>query len=72
MRNINFDTDGTPRCYNCGSKGFTEKRTVRSKVMGLGVGSMVTKKEMKCQRCGKVQRSWQRQTLRRPGISQVS
>jgi DNA-directed RNA polymerase subunit RPC12/RpoP len=53
MKNIRFDTDGTARCYNCGSKGFTEKRTVRSKVMGLGIGSMATKKKMKCQRCGK-------------------
>ena len=36
MKNIRFDVETNPRCWNCGSKGFTEKRTVRSKVMGLG------------------------------------
>ncbi len=53
MKNIRFDADNNPRCWNCGSKGFTEKRTVRSKVLGLGVGSPATKQKMKCQRCGK-------------------
>lgn len=52
MKNIRFDTDGIPRCWNCGAKGFTEKRTFRSKVLGLGVGSLATKKKLKCQRCG--------------------
>ncbi len=40
-----------PRCWNCGSKGLTEKRTFRSKAM-FGVGALVTKKKLKCQRCG--------------------
>ena len=53
MKNTRFDVDGTPRCWNCGSRVFTEKRTFRSKVMGLGVGSLATKKKMRCQRCGK-------------------
>ena len=51
MKNIRIDADGTPRCWNCGAKGFTEKRTFRSKVM-VGVGALITKKKMKCQRCG--------------------
>jgi DNA-directed RNA polymerase subunit RPC12/RpoP len=53
VKNICFDADNNARCWNCGSKGFTEKRTFRSKVMGLGVGSLATKQKMKCQRCGK-------------------
>ncbi len=52
MKNIRFDVDGSPRCWKCGSKGFTQKRTFRSKVLGLGVGSLITKKKMKCQVCG--------------------
>jgi len=51
MKNIRIDVDGTPRCWNCGSKGLTEKRTFRSKAI-VGVGAMLTKKKLKCQRCG--------------------
>jgi DNA-directed RNA polymerase subunit RPC12/RpoP len=51
MKNIRIDNDGNPRCWNCGSKGLTEKRTLRSKA-SLGVGAMLTKKKLKCQRCG--------------------
>ncbi|MEO0494052.1 MAG: SHOCT domain-containing protein [Actinomycetota bacterium] len=51
MKDIRIDTDGTPRCWNCGSKGLTSKRTFRSKAM-VGVGALVTKKKLKCQRCG--------------------
>lgn len=51
MKDIRFDVDGTPRCWNCGSKGLTEKRTFRAKAM-VGVGAMLTKKKLKCQRCG--------------------
>ena len=31
MKNIRIDDNGVPRCWNCGSKGLTEKRTLRSK-----------------------------------------
>jgi DNA-directed RNA polymerase subunit RPC12/RpoP len=51
MRNIRIDSSGSPRCYNCGSKGLTEKRTLRSKAL-IGVGALLTKKKLKCQRCG--------------------
>jgi len=51
MKNIRIDSGGLPRCWNCGSKGFTEKRTLRSKAL-VGVGALLTKKKMKCQRCG--------------------
>ncbi len=51
MKNIRIDVDGTPRCWNCGSRGLTEKRTFRSKA-AIGVGALLTKKKLKCQRCG--------------------
>ncbi len=51
MKNVCVDSSGELRCYNCGSKGFTEKRTVRAKMM-VGVGAMLTKKKLKCQVCG--------------------
>jgi DNA-directed RNA polymerase subunit RPC12/RpoP len=51
MKDIRIDIDGSPRCWNCGSKGLTEKRTFRSKAT-LGVGALLTKKKLKCQRCG--------------------
>jgi DNA-directed RNA polymerase subunit RPC12/RpoP len=51
MKDIRIDSTGSPRCYNCGSKGLTEKRTLRSKAL-VGVGALLTKKKLKCQRCG--------------------
>ena len=51
MKNVRLDTDGNPRCWKCGSKGFTEKRTFRSKAM-VGVGALLAHKKLKCQRCG--------------------
>lgn len=64
MKDIRFDEEGLPRCWNCGSKGFTVKRTFRSKAtaitagiatvgIGAGVAALATKKKMQCQRCGK-------------------
>lgn len=50
MKDIRIDIDGAPRCWNCGSKGLTEKRTTRAKMMGAG--ALLTKKKLKCQRCG--------------------
>lgn len=51
MKDVRIDSNAELRCFNCGGKGFTEKRTVRSKVM-VGVGTMLTKKKLKCQTCG--------------------
>jgi DNA-directed RNA polymerase subunit RPC12/RpoP len=51
MKDIRIDQDGELRCWNCGSKGFTEKRTFRSKAL-VGVGALMTKKKLKCQVCG--------------------
>lgn len=31
VEDIRIDKDGLPRCWNCGSKGFTEKRAFRAK-----------------------------------------
>jgi len=43
MKNIRVDNNGIPKCWNCGSKGFTEKRPFRPKAM-VGVGAVPTKK----------------------------
>lgn len=62
MKDIRIDTDGNQRCWNCGSKSFTQKRTFRAKALGgvsgvvtLGVAAaatpLVTKKKLKCQAC---------------------
>lgn len=51
MKDIRVDAMGRQRCWNCGGLSFTEKRTVRSKVV-VGVGAVVTKKKLKCQSCG--------------------
>mgnify|MGYP000170900832 CR=1 FL=1 len=51
MKNVCVDTEGELRCWNCGNKAFTEKRTVRSKVL-LGTAALLTKKKLKCQVCG--------------------
>ena len=51
MKDVRVDTDGSMRCWNCGSKGLLAKRTFRSKML-VGVGALLTKKKLKCQRCG--------------------
>ena len=51
MKDVRLDQDGELRCWNCGAKGFTEKRTFRSKAL-VGVGALLTKKKLKCQVCG--------------------
>ncbi|MGD0083550.1 MAG: SHOCT domain-containing protein [Acidimicrobiales bacterium] len=51
MKDVRIDRDGSLRCWNCGAKGFTEKRTLRSKAL-VGVGALLTKKKLKCQNCG--------------------
>ncbi len=51
MRDVRVDENGDLRCWNCGGKGFKEKRTMRSKAL-VGVGALVTKKKLKCHVCG--------------------
>lgn len=52
MKNVRMDVDESQlRCRNCGGKGFTEKRTARSKV-AAGVEALATKKKLKCETCG--------------------
>jgi len=51
LKNVCVDTEGELRCWNCGMKNFTEKRTMRSKVL-LGTAALLTKKKLKCQVCG--------------------
>ncbi|MCH5645167.1 hypothetical protein [Gordonia sp. ABSL49_1] len=62
MKDIQLDSDGNFRCWNCGGKNFSEKRTRRSKVIGVGAGVALTplaaagilaaKKRLYCQGCG--------------------
>lgn len=51
MKDIRIDQTGQQRCWNCGARHFTEQRTMRSKV-ALGVGAVLTKKKLRCVRCG--------------------
>jgi DNA-directed RNA polymerase subunit RPC12/RpoP len=51
MKDVRIDQAGELRCWNCGSKQFTEQRTLRSKV-AFGVGALLTKKKLKCVICG--------------------
>lgn len=63
MKNIRIDTTGAPRCWKCGSSSFKQKRTFRSKTIGVVVGvptlglaggatALLTKKKLKCNACG--------------------
>lgn len=51
MRNVRVGEDGEFRCWKCGGRSFTLKRTFRSKLL-VGVGALLTKKKLKCQSCG--------------------
>jgi hypothetical protein len=51
MEDVRIDSEGNHRCWKCGGKNFTEKRTARSK-MAVGVGALMTHKKLKCQDCG--------------------
>lgn len=62
MQDIRVDADGNQRCWNCGSKNFTQKRTFRAKATGVvaavptvglvALTSLGTKKKLQCQACG--------------------
>jgi len=51
MRDVQIDKEQNLRCWKCGGKSFSERRTTRSKVL-VGVGSLVTNKKLKCRTCG--------------------
>lgn len=51
MKDVRIDEDGATRCWNCGAKNLTPQRTFRSKI-ALGVGAVLTKKKLRCPRCG--------------------
>lgn len=64
MEDIRVDEDGVFRCWNCGGRNFTEKRTGRAKVFGgtagvltFGVAGaavpLLAKKRLRCQSCNK-------------------
>ncbi len=64
MRNVLIDANGDPKCWNCGSRAFTNKRTFRAKAIGGAaavstfglagaVAPLATKKKLLCQACGK-------------------
>lgn len=55
MKDIRIDADGAQRCWKCGGRNFTQKRTVRAKVIAVStvaVGALATKKKLQCQACG--------------------
>jgi hypothetical protein len=51
MRNVRVDENGDFRCWKCGGKHFTHKRTGASKLVGFA--ALATKKKLKCQGCGR-------------------
>ncbi|WLP90260.1 hypothetical protein [Gordonia sp. NB41Y] len=63
MDDIQIDDAGNLRCSHCGGRNFSEKRTRRSKVIGVSAGvatvgiagaaaPLVAKKKLYCQACG--------------------
>ncbi|GAB40968.1 hypothetical protein [Gordonia sputi] len=63
MKDIQVDADGNFRCWSCGGRNFSEKRTRRAKIIGLTAGvatvgvagaaaPLVAKKRLYCQGCG--------------------
>jgi hypothetical protein len=62
VKDIRVDEDGNLRCWKCGGKNFTQKRTFRAKAtavsagaltlgIGAGVAALGTKKKLQCQAC---------------------
>lgn len=62
VNNIQVDDDGELRCWSCGGRHFTEKRTFRAKAIGVtaamttvgiaAAGILGTKKKLRCKLCG--------------------
>jgi hypothetical protein len=65
MRDVRIDSDGALRCWNCGGKNFDSKRTGRSKLL-VGVGTLATKKKLKCQVCGEYNQTGNAQPYKEP------
>lgn len=57
MTDVRMGDNSELRCWNCGGKNFTEKRTARSKVT-VGVWALATKKKPKCPDLWGVRRRW--------------
>ena len=70
MSNIRYDSNGEMRCYWCGFRHFTHKRTFASKAT-LGVGALLTGKKAKCQRCNQYNNLGKREAVARPAIGQI-
>jgi hypothetical protein len=51
MKDVRIDANGDLRCWRCGGKSFTAKRTFRAKA-ALGVGALLTRKKLRCNACG--------------------
>lgn len=48
MKSTRVDADGTVRCPKCGASDFTDKRTVKGKLMG----GLLAPKRLQCRGCG--------------------
>lgn len=78
MEDIRVDEDGVLRCWKCGGKHFSEKRTGRAKLIGgtagvltLGIAGaaapLLAKKKLCCQTCGQYNRMGNAQPFVEPG-----
>jgi hypothetical protein len=48
MKRTQVDESGNVRCPKCGANSFSQKRSVKGKVMG----GLLAPKRLKCQGCG--------------------
>lgn len=48
MKKTQVDASGSVRCPKCGANSFTQKRTVKGKMMG----GVIAPKRLKCNGCG--------------------
>lgn len=49
MKETTVDSQGRVRCPRCGASDFSDKRTVKGKVLG---GAVLAPKRLKCRGCG--------------------
>lgn len=76
MKDIQVDQQGQQRCWNCGGRQFTHKRTFRSKAIGVtagiatvgvaALGTLATAKKLKCQRCGEYNKTGSAESYQGP------
>ena len=50
MKSTTVDENGDVRCPKCGARSFSQKRSVKGKMMG----GVLAPKRLKCQGCGKM------------------